>query len=59
MTENRKRTPVPVARPIPIEETKATTAERVAAIAALFEMAKREGWRSDRPYGPREELYDR
>ncbi len=59
MTENRKRAPAPVSRHIPIEETKATPEERVAAIETLMEMAKREGWRSDRPYGPREELYDR
>lgn len=32
-------------------------AERRAALQAFFDMA--EGWRSDRPYGPRAELYDR
>jgi hypothetical protein len=31
--------------------------ERRAALQALFEMTK--GWRSDGPYGPRDELYDR
>jgi hypothetical protein len=58
MTDNRKRVP-PVGVPrIPIEGTNATREERLAAIAELIALAKREGWHSDGPYGPRDELYD-
>jgi hypothetical protein len=35
-----------------------TEEERAAALAALLDAA-RLGYRSDRPYGPRDELYDR
>jgi hypothetical protein len=35
-----------------------TPEERVAAIRALLEMSKL-GWRSEKPYGPRDELYER
>ncbi len=36
----------------------ATQAEREAAFQALMDMGKL-GWRSDGPYGPRDDLYDR
>jgi len=35
-----------------------TQAERDAALAALLDLG-RHGYKSDRPYGPRDELYDR
>ena len=45
--------------PIPICPSPATSeAERQAAIESFLGLAG-QGWRSDGPYGPRDELYDR
>ena len=43
---------------IPIVPSPASEAERQAAIESFLGLAG-QGWRSDGPYGPREELYDR
>lgn len=45
--------------PLPIHPPLAKTqAERQAALEAFLSLAG-QGWRSDGPYGPRDELYDR
>ena len=43
---------------IPIVPSPASEAERAAALESLLS-AGGQGWRSDGPYGPRDELYDR
>lgn len=46
-------------RALPIYPPTGTEEEREKALLGLFEMARRGGWRSEGPYGPRDELYDR
>ena len=43
---------------IPILPSPVSDAERAAALESLLGMVG-QGWRSDGPYGPRDELYDR
>ncbi|WP_411289275.1 hypothetical protein [Phenylobacterium sp.] len=54
MTEEKKN-----AFPIQLEPPLAKTKAERDAAAAAFRALAGQGWRSDGPYGPREELYDR